>query len=250
VTAPPARKPLRLKELSPGAARQAAIANPRIIVPIGTTEQHGPHLALGTDTLVVERLADDLSAEFRVLRAPTVEYGVNDDALERSFSGGASVRRKTLRRFVNDLLPDWEKLGIREILMFTMNGFAPHQEALGTVVARHARVRVIDILGVDFGPMVEHPDDPIHGGEIDTSLALYVCPDLVQMSAAIDYILPDPHLRRYRRGSSLDLPVESTGSIGRATKASAEKGRKLYEAIAGRIRERVFEVPPPKPRPV
>ncbi len=108
MTAPPPRRPLRLKELTRGTPRQAAAANPRLIVPIGTTEQHGPHLALGTDTVVVERLADDLSAEFQVLRAPTIEYGVNDDALERQFSGGASVRRKTLRRWVNDLVPDWE----------------------------------------------------------------------------------------------------------------------------------------------
>src|SRR5205085_12591010 len=125
-------------------------------------EQHGPHLALGTDTMIVERLADDCSAEFRVLRAPTIEYGVNDVGLEQQFSGGASVRRKTLRRWVNDLLPDWEELGNLEILMFTMNAYAPHQEALGTVVARRARVRVIDILGMDFGPLVDFPDDPVH----------------------------------------------------------------------------------------
>src|SRR5205085_2391458 len=101
-----------------------------------------------------------------------------------------------------------------------------------------------------FGPLIEHPDDPIHGGEVDTSLALYVCPELVQMGVAIDYILPDPHLRRYRRGASLALPDDSAGSIGRATKASAEKGRVLYELIAGRIRERVFNFPARAPEPV
>ena len=237
-------RPLRIKELTPAEARAAAAANPRIIVPIGTTEQHGPHLALGTDSLIVERLADDLSAEFQVLRAPTIEYGVNDP-LKLQFSGGASVRRKTLRRFVNDLLPDWEQLGIREIFMFTMNGYAPHQEALGTVVSAGARVRVVDVLALDFSALVEFPDDPIHGGEIDTSLALYVCPELVRMTAATDYILPEPHLRRYRRGSSLFVPEESTGSIGHATKATAEKGRRLYELIIGRIRDRLFDVPPP-----
>ncbi|HEY2807028.1 MAG TPA: creatininase family protein [Gemmatimonadales bacterium] len=233
--------PLRLKEMTPAAAREAAAANPRIIVPVGTTEQHGPHLALGADTVIVERLADDLSAEFQVLRAPTIEYGVNDAALERQFSGGASVRRKTLRRWVNDLLPDWEQLGIGEILMFTMNAYAPHQEALGTVVARKARVRVIDVLAMDFSSLVEFPDDPIHGGEIDTSLALFICPQLVKMDVAIDYILPEPNLRRYRRGSSMSLPFDSLGSVGRARAASAEKGRRLYEHIVSRIRERVFE---------
>jgi len=230
--------------MTPGAAREAARANPRIIVPVGTTEQHGPHLALGADTIIVERLADDISSEFRILRAPTIEYGVNDVKLERQFGGGASVRRKTLRRWVNDLLPDWEQLGIREILMFTMNAYAPHQEALGTVVANTARVRVIDILAMDFSAFVEFPDDPIHGGEVDTSLALFICPLLVNMQAATDYILPEPHLRRYRRGASMSLPGESAGSVGRATRASAEKGRRLYEYIVDRIRHRVFEMPP------
>src|SRR5262249_28409406 len=103
--------PLRLKDLRPAEARAAARANPKLILPAGTTEHQGPHLPLGADTIVVERLADDLSAEFRVLRAPTIEYGVND-GLEKLFTGGASVRRKTLRRWVNDLLPNWEELGI------------------------------------------------------------------------------------------------------------------------------------------
>ncbi len=230
--------------MTPGAAREAVRVNPRLIVPVGTTEQHGPHLALGTDTVIVERLADDISAEFAVLRAPTIEYGVNDTTLERQFGGGASVRRKTLRRWVNDLLPDWEQLGIREILVFTMNAYAPHQEALETVVANSARVRVIDVLGMDFSALAEFPDDPIHGGEIDTSLALYLCPQLVHMDAAADYILPEPDLRRYRRGASLRLPNGSAGSVGRATRASADKGRRLYEYILNRIRHRIFEMPP------
>ena len=51
--------------------------DPRLIIPVGTCEQHGPHLPLGCDTIIVERLSRDLSAEFGVLLAPTVEYGVN-----------------------------------------------------------------------------------------------------------------------------------------------------------------------------
>jgi len=239
-------QPLRIKELTPADVRRAVAARPMLLLPVGTTEQHGPHLALGADTVVVERLCDDLSAEFGVLRAPTVEYGVND-RVERLFAGGASVRRKTLRRWVNDLLPDWEQLGIEEILIVTMNGYAPHQEALGTVVAATARVRVLDILAMDFGSLVEFPDDPIHGGEVDTSLTLYVRPDLVRMDDAVDYILPARDLRRHRRGSSLKLTLDSPGSVGRTSRASAAKGRRLYEFILNRIRERVFDANPGVP---
>ena len=236
---PPPPAPLKISELTPDEARAAAAAVPRLILPAGTTEQHGSHLPLGADTLVVERLADDLSAEFRVLRAPAIGYGVNDP-LRNRFSGGASVRRKTLRRWVNDLLPDWEQLGISEILVLTMNAYAPHLEALGTVVAQRARIRVIDILSMDFGALIEHPEDPIHGGELDTSLVLFLRPDLVRMESALDHILPEQHLRRYRRGRSIMVPAGSKGSVGRASKASADKGKRLYEFILARIRERVF----------
>jgi creatinine amidohydrolase len=239
MTGPASGAPLRLKDMTPAAVLEAARAHPWLIVPVGTTEHQGPHLPLGADTIIVERLADDLSAEFRVLRAPAIEYGVNDPHRRRAI-GGASVRRKTLRRWVNDLVPDWEQLGIAEILILTMNGYAPHTEALGTVVASRVRVRVLDILAIDLGPLVEYPEDPIHGGEVDTSLLLYIRPDLARMDLAIDCILPEEDLRRYRRGSVLALPAMSAGSIGRTTTASPEKGRRIYEHILGRIRERVF----------
>ena len=64
--------------MRPDEVAAAIRADPRLIIPVGTCEQHGPHLPLGCDTIIVERLADDLSAEFGVLRAPTLEYGVNN----------------------------------------------------------------------------------------------------------------------------------------------------------------------------
>jgi creatinine amidohydrolase len=233
--------PLRLKDMTPEAVRAALAANPRLLVPVGTCEQHGPHLPVGCDTIVVERLADDLSAEFRIVRAPTVEYGVNDPA-EVAFPGNASVRRKTLRRWLNDLLPAWEAAGVEEFLILTMNGHAPHQEALGTVVADRARVKVVDILAMDFGALVDNASGPIHGGEVDTSLMLHIAPSLVRMEQARDFILPETDRRRYRRGSTMRLPAVSPGSVGQPTRASAEKGRRLYAYILDRIRHRVLGV--------
>jgi creatinine amidohydrolase len=230
--------PLRLREMSRVQLKEAFARKPWLIVPVGSCEHHGDHLPLGCDSIVVERLADDLSAGLGVVRSPTVEFGVNDLG---DVPGAASVRRKTLRRWLNDLLIDWERQGIEEFLILTMNGHAAHQEALGTVVTEQARVRVVDILALDLSSFVETPRDPIHGGEADTSLVLYVAPHLVDMTRAQDFILPDEALRRYRRGSSLGLAGNS-GSVGLASLASAEKGRRIYEHILGRIRERVFGV--------
>jgi creatinine amidohydrolase len=242
-----ARPPLRVKFLPPAEVRRALDENPRLIVPVGTCEQHGPHLPLGCDTLIVERLADDLSAEFGILVAPTIEYGVNV-ATPEPLAGNASVRRKTLRRWVNDLLLDWERQGVHEFLILTAHGHAPHQEALGTVVTERARVRVIDVLALELGALVDDPSGPIHGGEVDTSLALFVAPHLVRMHAARDFILPESAVRRYRRGSTMRLPAVSGGGVGAPSRASAEKGQRIFEQIKERIRTRVLGVPAAPPQ--
>ena len=225
--------------MTPDEVSRAIAADPRLIIPAGTCEQHGPHLPLGTDAIIVERLADDLSAEFAIVTAPTIEYGVNALAGDAP-PGTASVRRKTLRRWLNDLLPEWERSGVEEFLVLTAQGHAPHQEALGTVVTDRARVRVIDIFAIDLGEVAMTGDGPIHGGEVDTSLMLYVAPHLVRMDLARDCILPETERRRYRRGAMMRLPALSQGSVGEPTRASADKGRTIYEFIRGRIRERVL----------
>lgn len=149
-----APRPRRLKEMRPAEVAATLAADPRLIVPIGTCEQHGPHLPLGADTLVVERLADDLSAEFAVLRAPTVEYGVNS-AAERVFAGNASLRRKTLHRMLNELVDAWEAGGVREFILLTAHENDPHLEALETVITTAARVRVVNIFSLAFKDLLE-----------------------------------------------------------------------------------------------
>jgi creatinine amidohydrolase len=234
--------PLRLKEMTPGDVALAIASNPRLIVPAGTCEQHGSHLPMGSDAIIVERLADDLSAEFRIVRTPTIEFGVNAVAAE-VLPGSASVRRKTLRRWLNDLLTDWERSGVEEFLVLTAHGHAPHQEALATVVTDRARVRVIDVFAMDLATVTETADGPIHGGEVDTSLMLYIAPHLVRMDLARDCILPESERRRYRRGTMMRLPAASQGSVGAPTRSSAERGRVIYDFIRKRICERVFGVP-------
>src|SRR2546423_15014565 len=114
----PNGRPRRIKEMRPDDIASALKVDTRLIVPIGTCEQHGPHMPLGADTIIVERLADDLSSEFGVLRAPTLEYGVNI-VTERGFAGNASLRRKTLHRALNDLLDTWESTGVTEVIRLT-----------------------------------------------------------------------------------------------------------------------------------
>jgi creatinine amidohydrolase len=240
-TASVATTPRRVKRMRPREISSIVERDPRMIVPVGTCEQHGPHMPLGGDTIIVERLANDLSAEFDVLVAPTIEYGVNVET-ERGFAGNASLRKKTLHRMLNDLLDAWEATGIREFILLTAHEHDPHLEALSTVITSGARVRVVDIFGVDFTDLLEGQTEPMHGDEVDTSLLLYIAPDLVDMSLVQDYMMSRDELRRYRRGW-LRVPRASSGSIGRPSLATADKGRALYERLYTRIRDRIFVAP-------
>lgn len=240
--APEATAPRRLKHMRPADVAALIERDPRLIVPIGTCEQHGPHLPLGSDTMIVERLSGDLSAEFSVLLAPTVEYGVNV-VTERGFAGNASLRKKTLHRMLNDLLDTWESTGVREFILLTAHEHDPHLEALSTLITTVARVRAVDIFGVDFTDLLQGQSEPMHGDEVDTSLMLYLAPELVDMSLAKDYMMSRDEVRRYRRGW-LRVPAASPGSIGRPTLATAEKGRAIYERIYSRIRDRIFIAAP------
>jgi creatinine amidohydrolase len=227
--------------MRPGEVADAIQRDPRLIIPVGACEQHGRHMPLGSDTMIVEHLADDLSAEFGVCIAPTLEYGVNV-ATERGFPGNASLRKKTLHRMLNDLLDTWESTGVLEFILLTAHEHDPHQEALATVITTKARVRVVDVFAIDFRDVLEGQAAPMHGDEVDTSLLLFLAPHLVQMDLAEDYMMSRDELRRYRRGW-LRVPKGSSGSIGRPTLATAAKGAAIYAHIREKVRARVFLTP-------
>ncbi|MDF1502660.1 creatininase family protein [Roseisolibacter sp. H3M3-2] len=238
----PAARPRRLKEMWPQEVRAALDADPRLLVPVGACAPHGDHLPLGADTLIADRLADDLSRLSGVVRAPSVEYGVNAPHASPA-AGSAGVRKKTLHRLLNDLLASWEACGVREFVLLTAHAHDPHQEALATVVTNVARVRVVDVFAVDVRDLLEGQDEPMHADEVDTSLLLHLAPELVRPEGALDYMVERATLRRFRQGHGRGA-LSATAVLGRPSMASAAKGKALYERIVGRIATRVLDVPP------
>jgi creatinine amidohydrolase len=227
------RHPWQLKDMTPGAITERLLERPTLLVPVGTTEQHGPHLPLGCDTIIVERLADDLSEKFGIARTPTVEYGVH--ATTRPYPGGAALRRRTLHRVMNELIESWEEgAGVREFFIITAQSSEAHLEALSAIRTDEATVQVVDIFSIEFGSLLERPA-PIQGGELDTSLLLFLAPQLVHMELARDFDLPAEMLSRYRPGDSRHLPAGSPGSVGYPSLASAQKGERLYRFIVDRV---------------
>src|SRR2546428_821726 len=226
------RDPLHLKPLVPDEVRATLERDPRLLVPVGTCEQHGPHLPLGCDTILVERLADDLSAEFRILRAPTVEYGVNT-ATKRPYPGNATVRRKTLHRWMNELLGSWEQAGVESFIILTAHGHDPHQEALSTLRTRQARIFTVDIFALDFSGHLEDAEGPMHGSELDTSLLLYLAPQVARMDLAEDFVLPVRQRERYRRGPRRAPAPPGAGPEAGPPPPLPGQRRQLCQVISG-----------------
>jgi len=211
---------------------------PRLIIPIGALEQHGPHLPLGTNVLIARQIAVHLSNGSGILRAPSLFYGVNVST-ERHYAGTATLRQKTLHRALNELLATWEPQGITEFILITAHRHEPHLDALATLITDHARVRVVSVWDVRIDDLLEMQPGPLHAGEAETSVMLYLYPELVQLGRARDYDLEPEAFERYIRGELPAPPPGGAGVVGHPTIATAEKGRVIYDRLLATIRRAV-----------
>ena len=215
---------------------------PRLIIPIGALEQHGPHLPLGANTRIATRVAHSFAARWGVLCAPTVNYGVNHDGGQpragRAWAGTASLRRKTMHRALNELLDSWESHGIAEFILITAHRHGPHIDALTTLMTRSARVRVISVWDVDVSDLLDSQTGPLHAGEAETSLMLHLCPGRVDMNRARD----EPPRRRELDAESPVRPrPDGPGVVGYPTRATATTGERIFERMLDIIGRAVFE---------
>lgn len=162
----------------------------RIILPIGSTEQHGRHLPLSTDTLVPTELARRLGEQTGVLVVPSLPYGMSLHHL--GFPGSLSLRPGTLTHVLEDILRSLYHHGFRRVFLLNGHGgnIAPMQVALTNVMGDLAdlavRVRhwwrepiVDELLQATIGvPGVAHAD----AGE--TAPVLAIRPNLVRLDRA------------------------------------------------------------------
>lgn len=233
-----ARSALALNELSWIDVAAHLARDPRLIIPVGALEQHGPHLPLGTNALIGAAIAAALSERYEILQAPTMQYGVNLRT-GRAYAGTATLSQKTLHRALNELLAAWEDHGVREFILITAHRHEPHLDALATLITSRARVRVVSVWDVDIADLLERQPGPLHGGEAETSVMLHLHPRLVRLERARDLELAPQALDRYLRGRLPRPPAAGAGAIGYPTAASAAKGeaicRRLLEVIGAAV---------------
>ena len=154
-----------LDEIPWSEVERALVRDPRLIFPVGALEQHGPHLPLGANIVIAQRVAREVSRTLQILRAPTFSYGVTIGG--GPFAGRAGLRRKTLHRAVNELLAEWEDHGVKEFVIITAHRFEPHLEALLMALTGEAMKSVYDLYEIDVSDLLETDPELEHAGELE-----------------------------------------------------------------------------------
>jgi creatinine amidohydrolase len=226
-----------------------------VILPVGVVEEHGAHLPLGADSFAAEAYAAAGAphleeAGYEVVIAPTVSYGVARAA--SSFPGTLSLEPDTLRRLIVEIGRSLERHGLNRLVILNGHRDKHHMEALGQAREALAQDDGCRVLCVGFvtDPAVTaachrrgvhelsrsaRPDREGHGGEWETSLALYAFPEYVkreiipELEANFDYDV-DAFRNETRDYWSL---TGGRGYFGSPQSGSAETGRKIV-AIRGR----------------
>lgn len=211
------------------------------VVTIGSTEQHGTHLPLSTDTVIAETFAQAIAERLGAYLTPTIPIGQSEMWLV--FPGSLSFSVETIRGIMRDLVDSLVRTGFTTILFVSIHGanievYHGYPESLE---AEYPGIRIMTI-GYPFWvrehwatlwaealaeaglPEMQHAD------EAETSLMLALRPDLVGPNPT-DCPLPDD---LYPAGKTL-REVYPSGSMGYGSRASREKGERLLEALLQRI---------------
>ena len=212
---------------------RAIARDPRFILAVGAMDQHGPHLPLGANVLIADRVAQAVSQRVGILCAPTFSYGVPISG--DPFAGTTGLRRKTLHRAINELFASWEDHGISEFVIITAHRYEPHLEALLMASTDASTNSVYDLYQIDVRDVLESDPENEHGGELETSLLLHLAPELVHMDEVEDFVPDAKALRKYTRGRVPAPPPESRGVVGRATRGTREKGEIVFERYVREI---------------
>ncbi|MCL5103991.1 MAG: creatininase family protein [Armatimonadetes bacterium] len=221
-----------------------------LILPVGTTEEHGPHLPVDTDARIAaaygHSLAHALAPDMPVLLMDTIRYGYSMKIMRR-WPGTIVVRSRTFMDMVFDICRSVLDMGFLKLVILDCHGH--HGGPLNTVSRElcDACDKAISVISPatlsrnEFNAIRKSPrGGAIHGGEWETSLVLHISPEVVDMSLATsddtmrynsEFVAGDSFLGSQRVSwSTWYLQDSKTGVYGDPTHATAETGRAIIEA--------------------
>ena len=236
--------------------REAAAQERVIVLPVGSTEQHGPHLPLDVDNFLCQQVCEGAAklVPDDVLLMPQLSYGFNWHHID--FPGTIGIAWDNFVRFLLDIIRSVAHHGFKKVLI--VNGHGSNR-ILVEVAARQATMdNPVICAGLDYFEVArdavhavrESPKGWVaHADEIETSLYLYLRPEGVrrELAQAENNMLPSEFWWQDLEGGARVGMMEwwstfsHTGVLGDPTKATAEKGEALYRAsteqLAALIRE-------------
>jgi len=221
------------------------------ILPVGATEQHGPHLGCGMDAEIAARLCRDVAAKTGVPLLPTLPYGCSIGHSKR-WPGTIALQPKTLIDVIKDI-GDWlYASGIRRLFMINshVTNAAPLRCALEMLRAEHDDMMVALINSATISERVKekHFADAgdWHANAAETALMQAVAPEMVREEKIIESDDPDR-----TTGSVFAHPVNRTslnGVTGFPSQATKEQGESLYawmvEDLSALVEKGMKEQPP------
>ncbi|RBI62182.1 creatininase family protein [halophilic archaeon] len=214
------------------------------VVPLGSTEQHGPHLPLATDHLIAEGLAREAADRAGFLCTPTVNVGVSPH--HKQFHGTMWVDPPEFRDYVESFSRNLTYHGVDRIVYVNAHGGnMQHLREVGRRLREDRAAFAVEWMWDESIP--DLVDDLFerngpHGGPKETAMVMHLAPELVRedrLEEARDGGVPvfedaDPY--RYGARNFYDA-IDNTGNgvLGDQTDATPEKGERLFEAATERL---------------
>jgi creatinine amidohydrolase len=215
-----------------------------VVLPVGSTEQHGPHMPLSVDAIISGGLAEMVAREVGGVVAPTINYGYKSAPLSGGgpiFPGTIDLNAMTFINLVHDVLEELIRDDVKKILI--LNGHYENEafilEAVDLISRKYPHVKIVEaswwdqisqpVMDVVFNE-VPFPGWALeHAAITETSMTLFFQPDLVHMDRLVE-----DGVKEELTYSVYPAPVEIvpvTGLLATARTSTAEKGKLLAEDI-------------------
>jgi creatinine amidohydrolase len=213
-----------------------ATAGRVVVLPVGATEQHGPHLATGTDTLFAERVTFAAARQTGDVVLPSLAFGCSLGHTDR-WPGTISLHPMTMTTVVVEIGRWVYASGFRKLLI--LNTHATNGPPCGSAILqlRHelADLRLRFISTFELSPEIAarycHDAPDMHANEAETSLMLHLEPGHVQLERAVDE--PDRTVGKVFQYPM--PPVTRSGVVGRPSTATADSGAALFDDLVAAL---------------
>lgn len=224
------------------------------VLPLGATEQHGPHLPLGVDTVLADGIVAAalplLPVPLPVLFLPTQQIGLSPE--HARFAGTLTLSAETLIRLWSEIGAGVARAGVKKLVLFNAHG--GHVGAMDIVARELRAAHGLIVYSVSWFnlPLGDAGDQfsaqehrfGVHAGEIETSMMLALTPELVRMGEAKDFRstseqrAADYAILGNGKSAKLGWAMEdynAHGAAGNAAAATAASGQKVIDAAARQL---------------